>query len=106
MGLRILGVAVLGMVLMGGAGCMVVAQSPIAGGFVTDTKGAVAMGTAEGASKVGMAEVTGIIGIAWGDGSIDAAMKNGGITKVHHVDVQSFSILGIYAKATTLVYGE
>jgi hypothetical protein len=44
---------------------------------------------------------------AFGDGGIDAAMKNGGITKVHHVDheVSSF-LLGIWESDTLIVCGE
>jgi len=33
-------------------------------------------------------------------------MAAGGITKVHHVDCKVQNILGIYAKYTTIVYGE
>jgi len=33
-------------------------------------------------------------------------MKNGGITKVHHVDSKVKNILGVYAEYTTVVYGE
>ena len=44
--------------------------------------------------------------VATGDASIEAAMKNGGITKVHHVDWQAKNILGIYGEFKTTVYGE
>jgi len=43
---------------------------------------------------------------ATGDASISAAMRNGKITRIHHVDHETFSILGVYAKYTTIVYGE
>jgi hypothetical protein len=33
-------------------------------------------------------------------------MKNGGTTKVHHVDSQVKNILGVYAEYTMVVYGE
>ncbi|NIR62256.1 MAG: hypothetical protein GWN00_00465, partial [Aliifodinibius sp.] len=58
-------------------------------------------------SKTGVSEATSILGIvATGDASIDAAMKNGGITKIHHVDFHSTSVLGIYAKFKVIVYGD
>ena len=58
-------------------------------------------------NKVGTAEAISILGmVGVGDAGIDAAMKNGGITKVHHVDNKVMSFLGIYAKWTVVVYGE
>jgi hypothetical protein len=33
-------------------------------------------------------------------------MRNGGITRIHHVDHETSNILGVYAKYTTIVYGE
>ena len=58
-------------------------------------------------SKVGTAEATSISGIvSTGDASINAAAKAGGIKKVSHVDYETSNILGIYAKHTTIVYGE
>jgi hypothetical protein len=69
-------------------------------------KGPVAVGSATGITKVGRAEAWGIVVYGAGDASIAAAMKNGGITKVHHVDNETTNILGIYAKYVTIVYGE
>lgn len=58
-------------------------------------------------SKEGKAEATNILGlIQTGDCSITEAMKNGGITRVHHVDVQITNVLMLYAKKITIVYGE
>ena len=87
------------------SGCAI-ASGPVTAGITVDMKGPVAMGTASGQSKVGISEAWGIIIFASGDASISAAMKNGGITRVHHVDSESMNILGIYAKYTTNVYGE
>ena len=86
-------------------GC-VAPSAPIMGMIYTDVTGPGGVGSASGFSKVGQAEATGIICVATGDASIEAAMKDGGITKVHHVDVKYMSILGLYGKATTTVYGE
>jgi len=58
-------------------------------------------------SKVGESSASGILGIVGvGDASLEAAMKNGGITKIHHVDHKVMSILCLYVKYTTIVYGE
>ncbi|WP_220092225.1 TRL-like family protein [Helicobacter sp. 16-1353] len=57
--------------------------------------------------KRGEAVCSSVLGIvASGDCSIQAAKKNGNITKVHSVDVESFSVLGFYASYTTIVIGE
>ena len=82
----------------------------IAGGtygmLFTQTDAAVAVGSANSAGKVGTSESTAIICFATGDSSIQKAMQNGGITRIHHVDCKVFSVLGLYAKYTTVVYGE
>lgn len=58
-------------------------------------------------SKVGTAQLTSILGwITTGDASINTAAKNAGITKIHHVDFHSKSVLGVYAEFTTYVYGD
>lgn len=56
--------------------------------------------------KSGKAVATGLILLTQGDASIDAAMKDGGITKVHHVDYEYNYILGIIGSKTTIVWGE
>ncbi len=57
--------------------------------------------------KVGKAEATNILGlVVVGDCSIDAAMKAGKITKIHHVDYRTETVLTFYAKKITIVYGE
>ena len=85
----------------------VMVSTPVYGGLFTQTKGAVSgVDNTVGQSKVGKAEAQGIIVVGTGDASIKTAMENGGITKIHHVDHESFSVLGVYAKYTTIVYGE
>ena len=60
-----------------------------------------------GSSKVGVAECESILGlVATGDASIQTAARNGGITKIHHVDWEAKNILGIIGKYKTIVYGE
>lgn len=58
------------------------------------------------ALKRGEATQTGIILFSTGDASIKAAMENGKITKIHHVDYKTTTILFLYTKQTTIVYGE
>ncbi|MCX7726803.1 MAG: TRL-like family protein [Chitinispirillaceae bacterium] len=83
------------------------AISPVTGFLYTDVKAPVAATSAETSSKVGTATCSSILGfIAVGDASIETAAKNAGITKIHHVDYKSFSVLGIYASYTVYVYGE
>lgn len=95
---------VLAAVLLSGcAGVM----SPAVGVIYSDTHAPLAATMAASYSKTGTSECSSILGmVATGDASITAAMKNGGITKIHHVDYHSTSILGIYAKMTTTVYGD
>jgi hypothetical protein len=60
-------------------------------------------------SKCGVATETKILGIYpfEGDHGINKAAKEGGIRKISHVDVETYSILGLlYTKTTTKVYGE
>ena len=59
-------------------------------------------------TKVGRASASAIAGLfAFGDSSVDTAMKDGGISKVHHIDHQINSIvLGLWLQNTTIVHGE
>jgi len=70
----------------------------------------VAAGTATSntlGTKVGTADHTSILGlVAIGNSGIEKAAREAGIKKVSHVDVRQFSILGIFSKVTTYVYGE
>ena len=58
-------------------------------------------------NKCGEASATRILGFGGSDNiGINAAAKNGGITKISHVDFTKKSFLGLYTKFTTKVYGE
>ena len=87
-------------------GCAAVGHAPVTALITLEEKGPVAMGTAAGSSKVGRAEAWGILVFATGDASIRTAMRNGGITRVHHVDHETTSWFGVYSSYTTIVYGE
>lgn len=88
------------------ASCSAV-KSPVTGMFYTNVKDGMAVTSNAGSSKVGTAEVKGYLGIiATGDASIQAAAKEAGITRIHHVDYQSLSYVGVYSSYTVIVYGE
>jgi hypothetical protein len=63
---------------------------------------------ADGQAKVGKACATAYLWVVVvGDCSVASAMKDGGITKIHHVDTEINTILGgLYGKFSTVVYGE
>ena len=44
--------------------------------------------------------------IATGDSSITAACANGGIKKIHHVDWEASSLLGLFSTYKCVVWGE
>ena len=87
------------------SGCAL-GHGPVTAPITINMKGPVSAGPAATGPKVGRAEAWGILVYATGDASISAAAANGGITRIHHVDSETFNILGIYAKYTTIVYGE
>ena len=41
-----------------------------------------------------------------GDAGVDAAAKNGGITKISHIDVNELTVFIFFRKLTVTVYGE
>jgi hypothetical protein len=59
-------------------------------------------------TKVGKSEVESVLWLfAWGDGGTRAAADNGGIKIIKHADTayQVF-LFGLYARVTTVVYGD
>ena len=95
-----------GCVAMGIAG----AASPVTGVVFTEVKYPIAVTNLKGDArnlKKGEAMCTSILGlVATGDASVEAARLNGGITKVHWVDVYVRNILGLYAEYKVVVWGE
>ena len=59
-------------------------------------------------SKVGEASVQSVLWLVfWGDSGTQAAAKQGGITVINHADQEILTILfGVYARETTIVYGD
>ena len=90
------------------SGCIAYVTAPVSGALYTDVKAPVTATASDTAAlKSGSATVTSVLGlVATGDASIEGAAKNGGITKIHHVDYTTKSILGLYAVYTVTVYGE
>ena len=88
------------------SGCASV-KTPVLGLIYTDVKAPEAVTSNVGKSRKGTAVATSIMGlVAQGDASIETAAKSAGITRIHHVDSHSTSILGIYSTYTVTVYGE
>ncbi|MFH1039185.1 MAG: TRL-like family protein [PVC group bacterium] len=88
-------------------GCISPVGAPIMGAIYTGVKGpGYAIESTATFSKVGQSEAQAIICVATGDASVQTAAQSVGITKIHHVDVDYMSILGVYGKVTTTVYGE
>ncbi len=103
--LKTFAVALVAMTML--SSCAFVASAPLMGGWYTDIKSPVAVTGNQGSSKVGTAEAKSILGlVATGDASVQEAAKAANITKIHHVDQQATSILGIVATYKIYVYGE
>ena len=84
-----------------------VVKTPVTGMIYTDVKDGLAVTGNAGSSKVGTAEAKGYLGVvALGDAGIQAAAKEAGITRIHHVDYQAKSYVGVYNVYTVIVYGE
>ena len=92
--------------VMVAAGCAY-SNGPIVAGLVIEEKGPLSGfdNTVE-STKVGTAEAQGILVVGWGDASVATAARNGGITRIHHVDIQTLNVFGMYARYRTVVYGE
>ncbi len=64
-------------------------------------------GKQTGGQKVGQSCVTSILGwVATGDGSVDSAAGNAGITEVYTINLEGFSVLGLYSELCTVVAGQ
>lgn len=102
-----LSIAGLGICALMLAGCAAGMGSPIPGQLWAEVK-APRLGIGEAAdAKEGRAVCKSILGmVALGDCSIEAAKKQGGLSKVEYVDMQTKNILGVYAEYTTVVRGQ
>jgi len=88
-------------------GCAIPYGAATYGGVYTSVKGPVTgVDNSVQCVKSGVAVAKSIVCVGTGDASISAAMSNGGIKKVHHVDNEFTSFLGVFAEYKTTVYGE
>lgn len=93
-------------VFLGVSGCAHV-DAPVTGFLFTNTESPITVTSAQRGTKHGKASSASILGIiAMGESSIQAAADRAKIKTISHVDVASYSILGIYASYTVHVYGE
>ena len=92
---------------IGVAGCLSAPFQP-PGGVVSVTKAPLSTeGNWDVGSKKGEASSFSVLGLyASGDCSIATAAHNGGLKKIGHVDYEYFNVIGIWQKATVIVYGE
>ena len=89
------------------AGCLSAPFQPPSGVVSVTTAPLSTEGNWEVGSKRGEAFSTSILGLyATGDCSIATAARNGGLKKIGHVDYEYVNVIGIWQKATVIVYGE
>lgn len=104
-GLIVTGILVVMTIAM--VGCISPVGAPVMGWIYTDVTGpGYAIDSEATFSRVGTSEAQAIICVATGDASVQSAAQSVGIKKIHHVDVNYMSILGVYGKVVTTVYGE
>ena len=98
------GICAIGLMLLF-SGCAT--QVPYGGLYIDNTLPMQVGDNSVRSLKKGTATSNSVLGlVAQGDCSIEAACKNGGITKISHVDWKVKSFLGILGEYTTIVYGE
>ena len=104
-------ILILGFAILLGTSFILSSCAAVGFGLFTDVKStSFALATRMDATsfqKEGKSESQNILGlINTGDCSVTEAMKAGGITKIHHVDIQTVNYLGLFGKTITHVYGE
>ncbi len=104
--LVVLGVLAAGTAFMTGCGVIPLKGSSMAAITVDHVATAPGVDNSVRPLKKGVAASKAIILFNTGDASIGAAMREGGITKVHHVDYDVTNILFLYNEVKTIVYGE
>lgn len=83
-------------------------RSPVSNGMIfTDVKGSESATSGASASKHGESCATNVLGlVAYGDASAHTAADNGGISKIQTVDYKTNTVLGVWARSCTHVFGE
>ena len=104
---RTFAIVLASLLAVGLAGCLSAPFQPPSGVVSVTTAPLSTEGNWEVGSKKGEAFSTSILGLyATGDCSIAAAARNGGLKKIGHVDYKYVNIIGVWQKATVIVYGE
>ncbi len=97
------------MALVVGSALLISCASPgfgPVGGLFTSTKIGL-YGKSTDCTKTGKSCAQAYLGmVAVGDASAEEAMADGGITDVHTMNLELFSILGIFTESCTVVRGE
>lgn len=87
--------------------CASVGTEVGSGGLYTGVESGLGVTSNTVGQKVGTSSAINVLGIyAGGNAGINAAARSAGITKISHVDHKKMSVLGLFAKYTTVVYGE
>ena len=104
---RVSAIILVALLAVGVSGCLSAPFQP-PGGVVSVTKAPLSTaGNWDVGSKKGEASSFSVLGLyASGDCSIAAAARNGGLKKIGHVDYEYLNVIGIWQKATVIVYGE
>ena len=104
---RISAIALTALLAIGGAGCLSAPFQPPSGVVSVTTAPLSTEGNWDVGSKKGEASSFSVLGLyASGDCSIATAARNGGLKKIGHVDYEYLNVIGIWQKATVIVYGE
>lgn len=96
---------------LGLSGCMTAPVVPPWGSFYTQIKAPLDLDSQNGKQigpKRGVASTTAWLGlVSTGDAGVRAAAENGDITRINHLDYEFQNIFfGLYARYTTIAYGE
>lgn len=104
---KLLGLVAVTAAITAMTGCVIPNDNAITASLIMDgQKSAPFVDNSVKPLKCGTATVSGIMLFTKGDASIGAAMKNGGITKVHHIDYKVKTFFYCYSTYTTMVWGE
>ena len=92
---------------IGVAGCLSAPFQPPGGVVSVTTAPLSTEGNWDIGTRKGEASSFSVLGLyASGDCSIATAARNGGLKKIGHVDYEYINVIGIWQKATVIVYGE
>lgn len=89
--------------------CAYIAPSgnPVSGVLYTGVTDSKIATSNEVGTKVGTSKAFNILGlVSVGEAGIQDAAKDGGITKISHVDTKTTGVLGLFTVTKTIIYGE